>query len=58
MSESKCCLCSCDFSIINFPRMMPSCEHSSCTNCLKNNILKNKNMFVVCGICNNREEIP
>ncbi len=54
MSEAKCCLCCCEFSLANFPRMMPSCVHSACTNCLKNIILKNRNALVVCGTCNNR----
>jgi hypothetical protein len=59
MSEQdlKCCLCGQTFSVASQPRMMPYCEHSACTPCLKSLIARQQKASLKCLHCGHEENL-
>ena len=55
--EFSCCICKKTFSEGRHPRMMPYCEHSACTACLKQFISKQKSQVIVCQHCGHEEKV-
>ena len=49
--DTQCCLCKTEFTTVSQPRMMPSCEHSACTPCLKEILVKSSSDPLVCQHC-------
>jgi hypothetical protein len=54
--ELVCCLCKTPFSAASQPRMMPHCQHSSCTCCLKH-LISSKIQTVDCQLCGQQEAL-
>lgn len=46
-----CCFCHCPFSSLAQPRMMPHCQHNSCTPCLKQLLISGSCPSITCSIC-------
>jgi DNA-directed RNA polymerase subunit RPC12/RpoP len=55
--ETICCICKNEFSENSQPRMMPYCEHSACTSCLKQFVSRDKTHVIVCQHCGHEEKI-
>jgi len=54
--DLQCCLCNHDLTTASQPRMMPSCEHSSCTPCLKQLLTASKD-HLICRHCGHQESL-
>lgn len=55
--EFSCCLCKFSFTENSQPRMMPYCEHSACSPCLKQALIKDRLATIRCLHCGHEERI-
>lgn len=54
--DFQCCLCKQDFTTNAHPRMMPHCEHSACTPCLRT-LLNTNAPTILCQHCGHSENL-
>jgi hypothetical protein len=55
--EESCCVCAAVFAEGSQPRMMPACEHSACTACLRQLLGKGKAKEITCCHCGHQETL-